>query len=204
MNKRISNLNKQLGLSLGLVSDQPRYAWKRAAELFYFVKEGTKNVLQPQARGAGGLFLPGPRLILVEPRYRRYSWAEKFERDCWVLAQFKTPTLTPEQWANSIGLDFPYPYKGQYYAIENTQFDPEQEPDEEDTKMVIARIRAQESANWSEVLDMCRREAQKPIDDKKKEFKDIVDDFWPAFDNGKALEDKLGASRGGSVSFGGI
>jgi len=156
--RTISKLNKQLGLSLGLVSDQPRYAWKRASELFYFMKEGTKNT------DNGGL------IILVEPKYLRYSWADKFGHDCWILAHWTMPNRSSEEWAVSFGLDFPYPYKGQYYAIENTQLDPGIEPDDDDTKMVIARIRAQESQNWDEVVEMCRAEAQKPIDDKKKEF----------------------------------
>lgn len=196
--KRIAKLNRLLGEHLGFIGSNPRYAWRRTAELFYFMQDGTEEVQLESG------------LYVIAPRYRRCSWADKLGDDLWVLAKWTLPRMSREKWTESgLGRQFPYPHKGQYYAIENAmpgQVGVDVEPSEDDTRQVIARIVEQEESarNPQAVIDACTAEAKKPQADKKREFGDYVDDFWPAFNNEKVSDTRLGVSRGGHVSYGGI
>jgi hypothetical protein len=143
-------------------------------------------------------------VVCVVPNYTRHSWAEMLGHDQWMLAHWQKPSLTEQQWLTSFGNEFPYPHAGQYYAIENATPGPGVEPTEEDTRLVIARIKNQISQNFRQLVTTAEEQAQKPIDEATARSDDMIDSDWPAFDNLNAREDRLGQSRGGPVSFGGV
>lgn len=139
----------------------------------------------------------------IVPKYTRHSWAEMLGHDQWMLAHWQKASMTETQWLYSFGNEFPYPHAGQYYAIENATPGPGVEPTEDDTLQVIRRIKEQTETNFRALVQTAKDNAQRPIDEAKRESDDQIDSDWPAFDNMNAREDRLGQSRGGSVSFGG-
>lgn len=156
MNKRIDSLNYQLGLAVGFAGRNPRFAWKRASELSYFMRRGE--------------------------RYERFNWADRLG-NVWLLAKWHRSELTPEQWFSSFRGQFPYPVNGLYYALPETVLKPGLEPDSDDTAQVIRRLHEQMDLKYAAQLSKATEDAEGQKDEAASQFYDEVDSWWPAFGN---------------------
>lgn len=194
--RELARLNGKFGDAFGWREDADRgqlpwICWMRTRDLYYFHKEGVQTITPP-----------GKLIAVVVPRYERFCEVDRCG-DCWVLANWQPPK---EQalWALSIGAEFPWFRQGQYYALTDTKLPVGVDPDEKITERYLKALKEQVAKTHSEFHAEAKIEGQSAIEEKQKEFDAEYDDWWPAFDNVRASEDKLGQSRGGHVSFGGI
>jgi hypothetical protein len=184
----IDHLNKRLGDDLGRVGEASRFAWKFATEIHYYTRAETA----------------------IE--FTRHAWSDRLGR-VWVIAQFLLPTsfdpttgrtsiITREQWWTSFHGEFPYPENGMYYAHPETALAIGRLPDEAETAVMSASIRAQMDKPHDAHLRECAESATQAQEDHRAEFMAAAEDSFPAFwSNGQGHE---AGKRGAHVSFGGF
>ncbi len=184
----IDQLNKRLGDALGRTGEHPRFAWKFASEIHYYTRAATAV------------------------QFTSHAWSDRIGR-VWVIAQFLLPTsfdpntgqtsvITRDQWWASFQGEFPYPDNGMYYAHPETSLAVGRLPDDDETAVMIASIRAQMEKTYDTHLQECTEAAEKSQDEHKKEFFAEAEDSFPAFwRNGQGHEP---GTRGAHVSFGGV
>lgn len=191
LNRLNGILCDRLGVIISERGELPGFCWMRTTEVFYF-----------HAGGVSVRDSPGRLIALVEPRYERISEASKYG-NCWCIAGWHKTEMTKAQWESSFEGEFPYPEKGMYYLIDGAVLPEGVSPDEKLTYLFVDAINRQLESSMAELVNAAKAAGQAPVDAKRKAFHERVDDFWPAFDNERAREDRLGQSRGGHVSFGG-
>lgn len=198
MTEDVKILNRRLGEALGRPNgNDPRFAWQRATELFYFVRRD---------------MLDG---------WHRMCWADRIG-PVWVLCRWTPPEttihgvtmeLTREQWFQMFGGTRPYPAKGDYKPLCETALRRGLEPSAEATAFYIRTLREQiergEQANKDNfagrkdaTTEQCEAEAQKEVDDAEERFMQQVADWQPA--SWRAGSPYNPGDRGGPVSFGGV
>jgi hypothetical protein len=166
----LRRLNKRFAEAFGRPDGtQPKYKWCRTTDLQYFLKTGTV-----EQKTAGGIYF-------VAPKFKRCNWADRLG-DTWIIAQWKAPDMSADRWLAVHGTSIPYPASGRYLPIDNTALPPGMEPTEDITIYAVRQIGVQLEKTYAELVEEGQQIATKGIEDAKKQWADIVDDRWPAFD----------------------
>lgn len=192
----VDALNQALGFRFGFRRhpsgvELPRFAWLHSSDVFLFVKDGTQTFVPP-----------GKILAVCLPKYKRVAAFERFG-DCWMMTAWQPPK-DQAIWAASIGAEFPWSAVGDFYRIDWLPV--HIEPDEKINERYIRYFAETLAKTESQIGEEARRDAERLQRESAAEFGDQIDDLFPAFDNDRVnpLVPRLGASRGGHVSFGGI
>jgi hypothetical protein len=170
----IDQLNRRLGDSLGYVGINPRFAWKKASECFYFMRTAPTSI-----------------------KHTRFCWSDRIG-NVWLIAQFRPPAMDEAAWAHTFNGEFPYPAQGQYYAHPETALPPGVEPTQEDTQAYIWSLTRQMdksvAAHYREIDSEIQRDKARDYE----QWVEKVQNMNPAFSNWDS------GKRGGHVSFGGV
>lgn len=167
----LRNLNKLLRQELGECPLGPRFKWTLSSELYYFVDDG-----QGEQQTPAGVWA-------VFTKYTRKSFADRFGANVWLLAQWRAPELTRQQWTEQFmaggGVHFAYPENGRYLPIDGTQLRLGEEPNEEYTLSAIHKIRKSLETPECVLLTKHTEEATKPKQERDAEWRELMNDNTP-------------------------
>lgn len=181
----IDRLNRRLGEALGTIGGTPRFAWKWAPDLFYFVRDH------------------------VGQSFVRYTWADRLGK-VWLLAERRgcptmfdpsigTLPITKEMWWHAFHGALPYPDADCYSAFAETAFQPGLVPDAEDTQKVIASLRRQMEMTYADHMREINAGLEQDRLNHQKDFFARVEEDFPSFwKNGQGHEP---GTRGAHVSL---
>ena len=137
---------------------------------------GRPNGTDPRFKWAWTPDLPCYRQINGE--IARTSWASRIG-PCWVLCEWKMPTLTREQWAREFGASYPYPANGRYIPFPEVSLPRGMAPNDEQTEFYCRTLRTQLEMSWQEQLDRSEIEAQYYRKEADARFDECVADWEP-------------------------
>lgn len=158
MNQQIKLLNDRLRERLGTRGGMPLFQWMWAPEVFYFYR---------------------PEYV---QSFARQSWGERLGK-VWVLCQFRSTTLTRQQWWECLRGEFAYPERGMYYAQPEIRMPIGMEPTDEATAIAIIGITEQMEKTEAEQLAAVKEGVEQRKQRDEEEWADSVNDLAPAFDN---------------------
>ena len=193
----LDRLNRKFGERFGYKPDpaggeSPRFRWQHSTETFLFERDGWYEMTVSDSTG----------LVASVPKFKRTCAAE-FHGPCWLIGSWQPPT-DGRGGDHVAGGVFMGSSKGDYAVAFSMDLDVP--PDEKITDRVIHAITRQIGIPDCDLRQSCEDMARKPYLDACKEFDDEFDDQCnPAFGNMPALvSERVGTSRGGNTSFGGV
>jgi hypothetical protein len=158
---------------------EPIYRWFRSPELTY-----------PQRTDKDWVMRSG--IMVLDSKY---EWTPQIDEDRWVVAQWRRED--PKDWEAQFGTEVPWPQRGLYY-VTNLMLKEGMEPCESITNKFADMIATQAAMSFRDVYRAMEQHKEQQAAEAEKMVEQVVDDAWPAFDNGEP------GKRGNHVSFGGI
>lgn len=116
----------------------------------------------------------------------------------WVLAQWKRPEVTVQEWQTKFAGRYPYPETGMYHPHSEAKLAPGRLPSQALTEYLIRTLDQQMSTSY--MTHLCNVQNEIAIDREADYWQwfDRVQDSAPAFNNFAP------GARGGHVSYGGV
>ncbi len=179
----VDQLNRQLG-QLGLLADQPRFAWRWAPDLVSYSRKNAGD------------------------SWTEHNWADQLGK-VWVLTMLRPPVgmlggteipITEQSWWQTFRGTRPYPGKLTPYVFAETALIPGLEPSEEKTSFYIATLGEQMNKSLAQLHREGEESGQRARDANHAEFMEMADDSFPAFWSTKGGAHTPG-TRGGHIAF---
>lgn len=128
--RRLAKLNKQFE-RFGLNPfGELKYKWAHTTELHYYIEVGRGD----KPYGAEWIFTAG--VYVPSYHYERHTWADTGHGPRWLMAEWNKP-ISQDEWIRKLGHSFPWPSRGEYLPCENLTLEPNEEPDERLTRLMV-------------------------------------------------------------------
>jgi hypothetical protein len=181
LKKRIDALSEKHFLRFGRTpTGDLKFKWMRTDEMFGLFKRGHNEEQTP-----GGLYI-------AVSKYEKRSFVDMYGR-AWTVAKWNAP-IRQGQWLAEFGTEVPWPREGFYHPIENVMRHIDLPPDDAVSEIAAAALARHLKITPREHYESVIGDLKEESDEKKREWREFVDDITPAFGN-----ETIGGK--GNVSF---